>query len=53
MVRKAITFTDPCMIDAEGHLFLAAADAYQQASIGGIAQTPEQQAQLVALRIGS
>ena len=50
MVRKAITFTDPCMIDAQGHLLLAP-DAYQQASIGGVAQTPEQQAQLVALRI--
>jgi hypothetical protein len=50
MVRKAITFADPCMIDAEGHLLLSP-DAYQARSIGGIMQTPEQQAQLVALRI--
>lgn len=51
MVRKAITFQDPCMIDGEGHP-LVSPDAYQTTHAGGVIQTPEQQAAQVLGRIG-
>jgi hypothetical protein len=59
MIRQAISIDDPCMIDsympqpgpnATGHL-LTSPDAYQQARIGGVDQSPQEQAKQVVDRI--
>jgi hypothetical protein len=51
VVRPAITMDDPCMIDDAGHL-LVTPDAYPSTiTIGGITQTPEEQAAQVRARI--
>ena len=49
-VRLAITMDDPCMIDGAGNL-LTKAEAYHDATIAGVYQTAEEQAQSVRSRI--
>jgi hypothetical protein len=50
MIRKAITFNDPCMIDSAGHQ-LRSADAYQTFTSAGVTQTAQQQADQITNRI--
>jgi hypothetical protein len=50
-VRPAITMDDPCMIDGQGNLLVTAA-AYHDATLDGVFQSAEDQAQAVRTRIG-
>jgi hypothetical protein len=50
MIRPAVTFDDPCLIDNKGNL-LVLPGAYQTKTVNGVTQTPEQQAQQVKNRI--
>lgn len=51
VVRPAITMDDPCMIDGQGNLLVTAA-AYRDATIDGVFQSAEEQAQGMRTRIG-
>jgi hypothetical protein len=51
MVVKAITMSDPCMIDAHGNLLTTGAAYPGPVSLNGVTQSPDQQAAQVRNRI--
>ena len=50
-VRQAISLDDPCMIDDQGNLLVTPAAYPSTVDVGGVVQTPEQQAQQIRNRI--
>jgi hypothetical protein len=50
MIRDAVVFDDPCLIDDKGNLLTTAA-AYKTLKVAGITETPDEQAQTVKNRV--
>jgi len=51
VIRNAVTMNDPCMIDKKSGALVTTPDAYKQATIAGVSQSPDDQAAAVRSRI--